>query len=165
MTLICHQALTDHYPSCPFNLHMQLSLVNDWIYTHMAWMVSSTLQKFGYIVKACFCTAFGIYSNDMKQIQVVLGVHISLQNFEAILLKESRHFQLTVCPISSALADKALMHKNYPYIGIASENASRLIYGMKRIVILWAQKWKTLLCLQREYCKITYTLVRRKEKL
>ena len=128
-------------------------------------MVFSTLQKLGYIAKVCFCTAFGIYSNDMKQIQVVSDVQISLQNFEAILLKESRHFQLTFWPVSSALVNKALMHKNYLYIDIAPENASRLIYGMKRIVILWAQKWKKLLFLQREYHKITYTFVRRKQKL
>lgn len=58
----------------------------------------STLQKHGYIAKIWFCTAFDTYLNDVKQTQVVSGVQIKLQNFEAILLKESRHFQFTISP-------------------------------------------------------------------
>lgn len=52
-------------------------------------MVFSTLQKLGYIAKACFCTAFGIYSNDMKQILVVSGVQISISNLLFALFLQS----------------------------------------------------------------------------
>lgn len=108
-----------------------------------------------------------IYSNDMRQILVVSCIQKSLQFFEDFLLNETRHFLLTICPISSGLINKSLMYNKYPSINAKypSDNASRLIYRMTRIVILWAQKGKRLLSLQRKYCKNNiYTLVRRKEK-
>lgn len=72
----------------------------------------------------------------MKQILVVSGVQNSVQIFEDILLNATRHFQLTICPVSSGLVNKGLMHNKYPCINITLDNASGLIYGMKRIVIL-----------------------------
>lgn len=100
-------------------------------------MFSSILEKLGYIAKPGFCTALVIYSNDMKQILVLVsGVQNVLQIFEDLLLKETKHFQLTICPVSSGLVNKGPMYNKYPYINIAPENASRLIYRMKRIVIL-----------------------------
>lgn len=71
----------------------------------------------------------------MKQILVVSSVQNSLQIFEEILLNETRHFQLTIFPISSGLVNKGLMHNKYLYINIAPDNALRLVYGVKRIVI------------------------------
>lgn len=152
MTLICHQALTDTLSILFFQL------------AHPA-LISERLDLYTYVMNGLFhiaktwlrCKSMFLYS-----IWYLLKWH---EANSSCLRCSNQHFQLTLCPISSTLVNKGLMHKNYPYIDIAPENASRLIYGMKRVVILWAQKWKRLLSLQREYCKITYTLVRRKEKL
>lgn len=72
----------------------------------------------------------------MRQILVVSGVQNSLQIFEDILLNETRHFLLTICPISSGLVNKGLTYNRYTSINIVRDNASILIYRRKRIVLL-----------------------------